>query len=306
MRVARRASLLVALVLASALAAAQAPSQVFRGGVDLVSLNVTVTNAQQQFISDLTEADFSVFEDGARQNVVFFNRSDLPIALSLLIDTSASMEERLLVAQDAAVGFAQRIREQDLAQVVDFDSRVRVAQGFTNDKTALERAIRGTASGGSTALYNAVYIALRELAKIKAGSQEEVRRQAIVVLSDGEDTTSLVSFEEVLELAKRSETGIYTIGLQPRDAVALKGFREAEFVLRQLAQETGGRSFFVQKAEDLTGVYGQIAEELSNQYSIGYAPSNPKRDGAWRKLQVQVTRGNVTVRTRRGYYAPTR
>jgi Ca-activated chloride channel homolog len=305
-RIVRRGGLLVALVLASALASAQAPPQVFRGGVDLVSLNVTVTNAQQQFISDLTEADFSVFEDGARQNVVFFSRSNLPIALSLLIDTSASMEERLLVAQDAAVGFSQRIREQDLAQVVDFDSRVQVAQGFTNDKAALERAIRATGAGGSTALYNAVYIALRELAKVKASSQEDVRRQAIVVLSDGEDTTSLVSFEEVLELAKRSETGIYTIGLQPRDSAALKGFREAEFVLRQLAQETGGRSFFVQKAEDLTGVYGQIAEELSNQYSVGYAPSNTKRDGAWRKLQVQVARGNVTVRTRRGYYAPTR
>lgn len=306
MRIVRGASLLVALVLASAIAAAQAPSQVFRGGVDLVSLNVTVVDAQQHFVTDLAEADFSVFEDGVRQDMVFFNRSNLPVALSLLIDTSASMEERLLVAQEAAVGFAQRIREQDLAQIIDFDSRVLVAQGFTNDKAALERAIRATGSGGSTALYNAVYIALRELAKVKARSQDEVRRQAIVVLSDGEDTTSLVSFEEVLELAKRSETGIYTIGLQPRDSVAIKGFREAEFVLRQLAQETGGRAFFVQKAEDLTSVYGQIAEELSNQYSIGYAPSNIKRDGAWRKLQVQVAGGNVTVRTRRGYYAPTR
>jgi Ca-activated chloride channel family protein len=155
-------------------------------------------------------------------------------------------------------------------------------------------------------MYTAVYIALRELAKVRATSPDDLRRQAIVVLSDGEDTTSLVSFEEVLDLAKRSETSIYTIGLQPREQSSIKGFREAEFVLRQLAQETGGRSFFVQKAEELTGVYQQIADELSSQYSMGYVPKSTKRDGTWRKLQVQVARANVTVRTKRGYYAPAR
>lgn len=295
-----------AVLLATVAAAAQAPPQVFRAGVDLVSLNVTVADGQQRYVTDLERADFRVFEDGAAQELLFFNRTNLPIALSLLIDTSASMEERLVVAQEAAVGFAQRIRLQDLAQVVDFDSRVQIVQGFTNETAALEKAIRGTSSGGSTSLYNAVYIALRELAKVKAKSRDDVRRQAIIVLSDGEDTTSLVSFEEVMELARRSETAIYSIGLHPRDQGALKGFREAEFVLRQLAQETGGRSFFVQRAEELGGVYGQIADELSSQYTMGYAPKNSKRDGAWRKVQVQVARPNVTVRTRRGYYAPAR
>ena len=288
-----------------ALAAQEAP-QVFRSGVAVVSLNVAVSDSQQRFITDLEQADFTVLEDGAKQEIIYFSKTHLPMALSLLIDTSASMEERLLVAQDAAVGFAQRVRAEDLAQVVDFDSRVQVVQAFTSDKAALEKAIRGTSSGGSTSLYNAVYIALKELAKVKASSADDVRRQAIVVLSDGEDTTSLVSFEEVKELAKRSETVIYTIGLQPREPSALKGFREAEFVLRQFAQETGGRSFFVQKAEELTGVYGQISDELSSQYTMGYAPKNAKRDGAWRRLMVQVDRSNVTVRTKRGYYAPAR
>jgi Ca-activated chloride channel homolog len=295
-----------AVLLATVAAAAQEPPQVFRTGVDLVSLNVTVADGQHRYVTDLERADFRVFEDGAAQELLFFNRTNLPIALSLLIDTSASMEERLVVAQEAAVGFAQRIRPQDLAQVVDFDSRVQIVQGFTNETAALEKAIRSTSSGGSTSLYNAVYIALRELAKVKAKSPDDVRRQAIVVLSDGEDTTSLVSFEEVMELARRSETVIYTIGLQPREQGALKGFREAEFVLRQLAQETGGRSFFVQRAEELSGVYGQIADELSSQYTMGYASKNSKPDGAWRKVQVQVARPNVTVRTRRGYYAPAR
>jgi VWFA-related protein len=145
---------------------------------------------------------------------------------------------------------------------------------------------------------------LKELAKIKAKNTDEVRRQAIVVLSDGEDTSSLVSFEEVLELAKRSETAIYTIGLQPREQSALRGFREAEFVLRQLAQETGGRAYFANRVEDLKDVYGQIADELSSQYSMGYASKNSKRDGAFRRLVVQVARPNVTARTKRGYYGP--
>ncbi|MEY4635432.1 MAG: hypothetical protein RJA55_1230 [Acidobacteriota bacterium] len=284
---------------------AQDKNQVFRAGVEMVSLNVTVVDSQGRYVTDLAQEDFGVFEDGARQELSYFNRSNLPIALSLLIDSSASMEQRMEHAQEAAIGFAQKIRPQDLAQVIDFDSRVEIRQTFSNQLDQLERAIRNTSPGGSTALHNAVYISLKELAKIRAKNTEEVRRQAIVVLSDGEDTSSLVSFEEVLELAKRSETAIYTIGLQPRETTALRGFREAEFVLRQLAQETGGRAFFAQKVEDLKDVYGQIADELSSQYSMGYSSRNAKRDGAFRRLVVQISRPNVTARTKRGYYGPT-
>jgi Ca-activated chloride channel family protein len=282
----------------------QEKPQVFRAGVELVSLNVTVVDSQGRYVTDLNQTDFSVFEDGSKQELSFFNRTNLPIALSLLIDSSASMEQRMEHAQEAAIGFAKKIRAQDLAQVVDFDSRVEIKLGFTNKVGELETAIRTTAAGGSTALHNAVYISLKELAKVKAKNPDEIRRQAIVVLSDGEDTSSLVSFEEVLELAKRSETAIYTIGLQPRETSALRGFREAEFVLRQLAQETGGRAFFAQKIDDLKDVYAQIADELSSQYSMGYASKNPKRDGTFRRLVVQVNRANATARTKRGYYGP--
>jgi len=299
-----RFALGLALAAGAAVVAAQDKPQVFRAGVELVSLNVTVTDSQGRYVTDLQEGDFTVFEDGARQELSFFNRSNLPIALSLLIDSSASMEQRMDHAQEAAIGFARRIREQDLAQVVDFDSRVEIKIGFTNKVEDLERAIRTTSPGGSTALHNAVSISLKELAKIKATAAEDVRRQAIIVLSDGEDTSSLVSFEEVLELAKRSETAIYTSGLQPRETSALRGFREAEFVLRQLAQETGGRSFFARRVEELKDVYGQIADELSSQYSMGYQSRNPRRDGAFRRLVVQVNRPNTTARTKRGYYGP--
>jgi len=285
--------------------AAQQPGQVFRAGVDIVSLNVTVVDGQNHYVTDLAQGDFSVFEDGAKQELTFFNHGNLPIALSLLIDTSASMEQRMMVAQEAAIGFARRLRPTDSAQVLDFDSRVEIAQNFTSSVPELEKAIRGTAAGGSTSLHNAVYIALKELAKNRAKSPDEVRRQAIVVLSDGEDTSSLVSYEEVLDLAKRSETAIYSIGLQPREVGASRGFREAEFILRQFAQETGGRAFFPSRLEDLKDVYGQIADELSTQYSLGYASKNNRRDGAWRRIVVQVARPNVTARTKRGYFAPT-
>jgi Ca-activated chloride channel family protein len=287
----------------------QAPArqepQIFRAAVDVVSLNVTAVDPQNRYVTDLDEQDFSIFEDGAKQELMLFNRTSLPIALSLLIDTSASMENRLQIAQEAAVGFARKLRTQDFAQVVDFDSRVEITQDFTNNVADLERAIRATMAGGSTSLHNAIYISLKELAKIRAKSQDDVRRRAIVVLSDGEDTSSLVTYEEVLDLAKRSETALYTIGLQPKDAPSSKGFREAEFVLRQLAQETGGRSFFINRVEDLKDVYGQIADELSSQYTIGYAPKNSRRDGAWRRVVVQVARPGVVARTKRGYYAPT-
>jgi Ca-activated chloride channel family protein len=278
--------------------------QIFRSAVDIVSLNVTVVDNQNHYITDIGEGEFTVFEDNSKQDLSFFTRTSLPIALSILIDTSASMENRLAIAQEAAVGFARKLRPQDIAQVVDFDSRVEIVQDFTSKFADLEKAIRATTAGGSTSLHNAIYISLKELAKVRAKSQDDVRRQAIIVLSDGEDTSSLVSYEEVLDLAKRSETAIYSIGLQPKDAPQSKGFREAEFTLRQYAQETGGRSFFPSRAEELKDVYGQIADELSSQYSMGYASKNGRRDGAWRRVTVQVARPNLIVRTKRGYYAP--
>ena len=305
----RAAAVAATAALALAPAAAQSvqrrpPDQIFRAGVEMVSLNVTVVDQQQHYVTDLASQDFTVVEDGVAQEITYFNRTTLPIALSLLMDTSASMEQRLVTAQDAAIGFARKLRPQDLAQVVDFDTRVEILQDFTADAAALETAIRATEAGGSTSMYNALYISLKELGKIRAKSDDDVRRRAIVVLSDGEDTSSLVTYEEVLDLAKRSATTIYSIGLQSRETALSKGFKEAEFVLRQLAQETGGRAFFPQRAEDLAGIYGVIADELASQYVLGYASTNQKRDGGWRRLTVQVNRPGVAARTKRGYFAP--
>ena len=274
----------------------------FRTGVDVVSLHVTVTDPDMRFVADLKQDGFRVYEDGVQQELTFFSRGQLPIALALLMDTSASMDDRMTTAQEAAIGFSRRLKPEDIAEIIDFDSRVGILQTFTNNVDELETAIRQTSAGGSTSLYNALYISLKELKKAPL-RVEDVRREAIVVMSDGEDTSSLVTFEEVLELAKRSETAIYSIGLKSDDEQSRSGFREADFILRQLAQETGGRAFFPDDVSDLSDIYEQISDELSSQYSLGYVSANPLRNGRWRRIIVQVDREDARPRTKQGYYA---
>ena len=275
---------------------AQAP---FRGGIDLVSLNVTVSDGQR-YVTDLEEADFEIFEDGIKQQTTFFSRVQQPIALAVLLDTSASMEGKLETAQEAAIGFARRIRPADVMEVIDFDSQVTILQGFTNDVPALERAIRQATINGSTSLYNAIYISLKDLKKARAGG--DIRREAIVVLSDGDDTSSLIDYDEVLDVAKRSNTAIYAIGLKQHGPA--RDFRQAEFVLKQLAQETGGRAIFPATVAELPKIYEQISQELSSQYALGYVSKNQARNGAWRRLSVRIGRQGLVGRTRLGYYAP--
>jgi Ca-activated chloride channel family protein len=292
------------------LARAQQPpapgSTTFKTGIDVVSMNVTVTDQASRYITDLTEKDFEVYEDGVKQDMTLFNRSNLPVALCLLIDTSSSMEDRMTLAQDAAIGFVHKLRPTDLGEILGFDSRVVIMQKFTNDTAALEQAIRKTVAGGSTSLYNALYLSLKDLKKLPPKSEEEVRRQAIILLSDGEDTSSLIGFDDVMDLARRSETAIYPIGLMADESAQSKGFREATYALRQLASDTGGRVFFPTDAKALAGIYGQIYDELSSQYTIGYTSKNTRRDGAWRRLVVRVARPNSAARTKQGYFAPTK
>jgi Ca-activated chloride channel homolog len=292
-----------AFVLAMAVAVALGAQQRFRVGVDVVSLNVTVTDGTGKYVTDLNQEDFDVYEDGVRQNLTFFSRTQQPISLALLLDTSASMEEKMPIAQEAAIGFAHQLHKEDQAEIIDFDSQVRILAPFTGDGAALEKAIRATTANGSTSLYNAIYISLKELRKTKAESTSDIRRQAIVLLSDGDDTSSLIEFDEVLDLAKRSETAIYAIGLRQGE-VGRREFKEAEFVLRQLSQETGGRVFFPTDARELPKIYQTIWEELSSQYSIGYTSGNPERDGAWRRIAVRIQRPGLTARTKQGYYGP--
>jgi Ca-activated chloride channel family protein len=296
--------LTIAVLIASLGAATLVAQQRIRSGVELVSLNVTVTDGAGKYVTGLEQSDFQVFEDGAQQKVSFFSPTQQPISLAILLDTSASMEERMGIAQEAAIGFTRQLHKDDEAEVIDFDSQVRVLSPFTHDGASLEKAIRTTSANGSTSLYNAVYIALKDLKKVKAASASDIRRQAIVLLSDGDDTSSLIEFDQVLDLAKRSETVIYCIGLRQGE-IARREFKEAEFVLKQLSNETGGRAYFPTDARELAKIYQSIWDELASQYTMAYSSANPKRDGAWRRVQVRLLKPELTARTKLGYYGPT-
>jgi Ca-activated chloride channel family protein len=272
-------------------------------------LSVTVTDSRQRYVTGLSGADFSVYEDGMVQELDFFAAEPVPLDLAILLDTSASMSSNMAVVQEAAVGFARTLRAGDRGTVVAFNDTVQVLQPLTGDLEHLEAAIRRTAAGGMTALYTGVYVALKELGRqsLKTG---EVRRQAIVVLSDGEDTGSLVTSDDVLELVRRSGIAIYTISFRS-GAVALQGHTSSWFVsrsdylIRTLAQETGGRAFFPVDIRELAPVYSVIAEELGNQYTLGYVSKNPKLDGAFRRIAVRLpSQPGARPRSRLGYLAP--
>ena len=288
-----------------AVAAAGLGAQVYRGGADVVILNVTVTDAEAHFIPGLDRPDFKIFEDGVPQEVSTFARDPQPVALSILIDTSASMDRKLPIAQEGAVGFAKRLGPKDMAEVIAFDTRPDILQELTGDRVALERAIRRTQVGGSTALYNAIYIALNRLSQAKSDSPDTYRRQAIVLLSDGEDTSSVLDYDSVLDAARRSEAGVYAIALRSREDTPVHGFNAADYVLRTLTQETGGRVYHVDDVAQLAAIYQQVADELASQYYLGYTSKNSKRDGAWRRIAVRVDRPNVLARTKAGYFAAT-
>jgi Ca-activated chloride channel family protein len=288
---------------------AQAPpvqrETTFRSGVDLVALNVTVTDPSNRYLTDLAPEDFLVYENGVKQEIGYVSRTNLSLSVALLLDSSASMDDKMRTTQEAASGFVQSLRPEDQAQVIDFDSRVNVLAPFTSSKADLEKAIASTVAGGSTSLYTAIYIALRELKKTETRGIEDLRRRAVIVLSDGEDTSSLVSYDEVLELAKRTETAIYAIGIRSKEpAGSGRGSGQADFALRQLTTQTGGRVFFPSSADELKAIYALISQELSSQYLVGYTSSDQKRDGAWRRINVRTSRPGATARTRMGYYAP--
>ena len=289
---------------------AVASVQVFRSATNLVPLNVTVTDTRKNFVKGLTAADFAILEDGVAQEVQFFEAADVPIDLILLIDTSSSMSDKMDVVHEAAIGFLKTLKPGDRGAVVAFADGVDVVQPLTSDREALDAAVRKTAARGATSLHNALYISLKQFAR-GAKQDTDVRRQAIAVLSDGDDTSSLVSFDDVLEVARRSGVGVYPISLQSKYAAAKlaaagmrRTFSQAEYSLRVLAQDTGGQAFFPNQIEELKDVYSAIASELSSQYCLAYAPADNRADGKFRRITVRVEgRPELKLRTRTGYTA---
>jgi Ca-activated chloride channel family protein len=274
-------------------------------GIEVINLTISVTDAFNHYVTGLGEKEFAVFEDGVRQELSLFTHENLPISMVVMLDTSASMDDNMPQAQAAALRFVKTLRPQDVAQIVQFNDRATVLQDFTPDQSALETAVKKTQAQGPTALHNALYVALKDLDKQKKAG--ELRRRAVVLLSDGEDTASLVSDEQVTELARKTEICIYAISLrsnrsQDRERLS---FSQAAHLLTVLTRDTGGQVFFPASISELDSVYDRIAEELRTQYSLGYVSSNKRRDGKWRRIVVRIpSRDDVQIRHKIGYYAP--
>ena len=285
----------------------------FTSGIDVVALSVTVLDPQARLLAGLARDQFSVFEDGVRQDIAYFETSTVPLDLALLIDTSVSMEPKLAFVQQAATGFVEALRAGDRAAVFAFSNHVRPLQAFTPDRDLVRQAIKATTAGGGTALYNALYVALRAFEKAPA-VDGQVRRRAVVVLTDGEDTASVLTFDDLMAEAKRAGVTIYTIGLHadsPSSYAALKArgyFSSADFAMKQIARETGAKAFFPTSQRTLAEAYAEIGRELASQYAIGYVSRNPMRNGAFRRVIVRVSDvpGGAQPRTRTGYLAAAR
>ena len=279
---------------------------VFGTGVEVINLNVTVTDGRGRYVTDLGQPDFAIFEDGVRQDVSIYNHEDLPISLAVMMDTSASMEEKLPTARAAAIRFIKTLRPQDMAAVIQFNDRVTTLQDLTPQQGLLEAAVNRTEASGPTTLRNALYVALKELDREKRLTGQ-LRRRAVVLLSDGEDTASLVSDEQLLELARKTEINVYCIALRQKRTTTQSAnkFSQAAYLMTTLSQDTGGQVFFPNSLSELDAVYDRIAEELRTQYSLGYVSNNGRRDGKWRRIVVRVpTREDIQIRHKLGYFAP--
>jgi VWFA-related protein len=280
------------LVLTSVLSAAQAEAGQFKikVSVDLVNVNFSAMDSKGRLIPGLTAKDFAVEEDGEVQNVTLFAREqELPLTLAMLIDVSPSVAPVFAEEKVTASSFlGSLLGRRDLALVIAFNRWVTLTQDYTEDLPSLTRAIQSLkVSGSGTSLYDAVYLAAEEKLSLEAG------RKAIVLISDGEDTTSQYNASKAMIAVHKSNAVIYTISNGGNSGT-----------LRKLAEETGGAFFRIRERGDFEKVFNQIALELRTQYSLAYHSTNSVRDGSFRRIKIIPKDSNVSVRARRGYYAP--
>ncbi|MBV9925022.1 MAG: VWA domain-containing protein [Acidobacteria bacterium] len=270
--------------------------EVVRVNADLVVLNVTVTDASGQYVHRLSNRDFKVLEDGVEQRVSLFSVEETPFAAAILLDTSGSMETRLTLARAAAVRFLEGLREEDVAAVYHFDSKVEQLSDFRPGRDLPPMAY-DLGSKGMTALNDAVLQAAKDLSK------RPEKRKAIIVLSDGADTKSGATPEKALNAALAANATIYTVDMADPQMNQMERM-SASGALKNYANKSGGRFVAKPGGRALDDAFREILQELSNQYTIGYRPSNTARDGRWRAIQLKLSRPELNARTRNGYRAP--
>ena len=266
--------------------------------VNLVNVLCTVQTRQGQFVTDLSRRDFRIEEDGVNQSITHFAKEvTLPLTLGILIDTSPSVQDILPLEQRAAIEFLRTVlKKDDLAMIMNFDRSVSLTQDFTNSLSLLEKAIGLLAIGGGTSLHDAVFLACDEKLRRESG------RKAIVLISDGGDTTSKLKIGAAIESAQRADTVIYAISNR------IGGFYRRAYgnsgALKKYARATGGTAFFPNRPQKFRRAFEAIETELRSQYLLSYQSSNGKRDGSYRSIKVKLPdKKGIRVKARKGYYA---
>jgi VWFA-related protein len=295
-----RAAVTACLILASVFVLrAQQPT--FRATVDLVHFGVSVVDKQGKPVTGLKAEDFQIVEGGKPQALKYFSAGEPeeapPLHIGLLLDTSGSMADDIKDSRSAAIKFVNTLEHAADVTLVDFDTQVRVARFGPNDYPRLVERIRGRKPDGWTALYDAIGVYLN-------GAQTQEGQKVLVLYTDGGDTTSAMTFHDMLDLCKASDVTVYAIGYMEHQGSSRMQQR-AE--LERVASTTGGIAYFPGVAKDLDGVFEKIAQELAARYSLGYLSTNARTDGAWRGVEIKLLRPDlkgVRLRTRAGYFAP--
>src|SRR5262245_5803514 len=299
----------IAIVLCIGLTAAVAAQQVpiFKGGIDVVTFAVTVTDRKSALVTDLTADDFEIYEDGKKQAITYFASGeplgDTPapeMHLGLLLDVSDSMADDLSFTKTAAVKFLNMLTDAVDVTVMDFDTEVRAARFSQAEFARLIERIRQKKVSGYTAIYDAVGLYLD-------GAAQQDGRKVMLLYTDGGDTRSSLPLHELLDLLKASDVTMYVIGALEHQPASVKS--QQRMTLLQMAELTGGQAFFPTSVKQLDEVYEKVLAQIRAQYTLGYVSTNTKTDGAWRKVEIKVTRKDdrgPRVRARRGYFAPLR
>ncbi|MGH9767238.1 MAG: VWA domain-containing protein [Blastocatellia bacterium] len=273
---------------------------------DLVNLDVSVIDQNNNPVTSLKKEDFAVYEDRIKQTIDSVSREEVDVSFGLVIDTSGSMRSKLQTVSDAALLLIKQMRQGDEAFIAGFKAEPELVQDFTSDRRELEEAIGELYTSGGTALLDAI-IATADYAQEKG----KRRRKALVVISDGLEKNSSVKEKEVMEAIKEDEVQVYLVGFidEEMDEKSLFGRsagKKARELLSRIADDSGGKAYFPKDISEISAIAAQISKDLRTQYVVSYYPSNDKRDGTFRSIQIGVNyQGNrkLIARTRRGYYA---
>ncbi|OLD56576.1 MAG: hypothetical protein AUI64_02145 [Acidobacteria bacterium 13_1_40CM_2_64_6] len=278
----------------------------FRTGIDLVNVGVTIADKKSNLVTDLTQDEFEIYEDGRKQTIRYFAAGDPvdpdhpgpPLHLGVVIDVSESMGEDMSFTKTASIKFLNRLLDAVDITVVDFDTEVRVARYSQNEFARVVERIRQKKASGWTALYDAVGVYLD-------GAAGQDGRKVMLLYTDGGDTRSAIPFHELIDLLKASDVTLYAIGELEHQPSSTKN--EQRMRLTQMAEVTGGQAFFPMAIKELDSVYDKVVAQIRAQYTLGYLSTNDKTDGGWRKVEIKVVRRDgrdLRVRSRKGYFAP--